>query len=41
MMSMKKKYAKPVAEIIIVDSSDIIATSVPIDPDPQDGLYGD
>lgn len=40
---MKKKYSKPVAELIIIDAPDIIASSIPVDPnpDPLDGIYGD
>lgn len=42
---MKKKYSKPVVEIIIVDTADIIATSatsVQVDDETiYNSIYGD
>lgn len=45
MRHMKKKYSKPVVEIIIVDTADIIATSatsVQVDDETiYNSIYGD
>ncbi len=41
---MKKKYSKPVVEIIIVDTADIIATSTSVQVDNENiynRIYGD
>lgn len=44
MRHMKKKYSKPVVEIIIVDTADVIATSTSMQVDNENvynSIYGD
>lgn len=44
MRQMKKKYSKPVVEIIIVDTADIIATSTTMQVENEtiyNSIYGD
>lgn len=44
MRHMKKKYSKPVVEIIIVDTADIIATSTTMQVENEtiyNSIYGD
>lgn len=43
MRHMKKKYSKPVVEIIIVDTADIIATSttMQVENETYNSIYGD
>lgn len=38
---MKKEYTKPCVKIIIIDTVDLLADSMPVDNDPYNGIYGD